>query len=169
MRDIGPWILIGLAALVVIGAMIDSGGETEPRPAPDFSLVSLDGEIVSLSDHEGRVVLLDFWATWCRPCTRTFPALHGLQQRFADQGVDLLVVSLDRSAEVAREHLVEAGFPTFNVLWGSLAEARAVRGIYGVVGIPHTFLIDRDGLIQFSGYPLSLTAEKLLEVLAAGE
>lgn len=160
MKGIGIWILIGVGTLAVLGALLPMWGG-EPKLAADFSLVSLDGEAVSLSDLRGSVVLLDFWASWCAPCIKTFPALHELQEAFADRGVDLLVVSLDASAEASREHLLEQGFPTDNVLWGSLKEARAVQRLYGVIGIPRTFLIDRDGLIRFDGYPRNLTAETI--------
>lgn len=160
MKGIGIWILIGVGTLAVLGALLPMWGG-EPKLAEDFSLVSLDGEAVSLSDLRGSVVLLDFWASWCAPCIKTFPALHELQEAFADRGVDLLVVSLDASAEASREHLLEQGFPTDNVLWGSLKEARAVQRLYGVIGIPRTFLIDRDGLIRFDGYPRNLTAETI--------
>ena len=161
MKDTGILVLIGavVVAAVIIGLL--PKGEEPPRLAPDFSLVSLDGETVHLSDYRGRIVLLDFWASWCKPCTRTFPALHEVYEDFSDRGVDLLVVSLDRSEEASREYLEENGFPTENVLWGSLAEARAIKELYGVRGIPKTFLIDRDGFIRFSGYPLHLDAEAL--------
>jgi len=157
-----PWILLligGLVIAAVVGFL--PRGEEAPRLAPDFSLVSLDGVTIHLSEYRGRVVLLDFWASWCKPCTRTFPELHAVYEEFSDRGVDLLVVSLDRSEEASREYLEENGFPTENVLWGSLAEARAIKDLYDVHGIPKTFLIDRDGFIRYSGYPLHLDAEAL--------
>lgn len=160
MKGIGIWILIGVGALVILGTLFPTldGG---PELAADFSLVSLDGKTVSLSDYRGRVVLLDFWASWCAPCTKTLPSLHELHERLADRGVDLLVVSLDASEKISREYLEESGFPTDNVLWGSLDEARAVKRLYGVIGIPRTFLIDREGFIRFDGYPRNLTAETI--------
>ncbi len=158
MKDLGLWLLIGVAVLAVVGALIEPGG-TELRPAPDFSLVNLDDEIITLSDYRGHVVLLDFWASWCKPCVRTFPALHEIQAELADRGVALLVISLDKTEEEAREYLIENGFATENVLWSSLDEARAVKGLFGVVGIPHTFVVDRDGMIRFSGHPVKLSTE----------
>jgi thiol-disulfide isomerase/thioredoxin len=119
----------------------------------------LDGVETTLSAFRGQVVILDFWASWCKPCTRTFPEVDALVERLRDEGVVLLVVSLDKDANTARTYLQENGFSTDHVLYGSLEEAREVKGLYGVVGIPHTFLIDRDGLIRFSGYPNGLTEE----------
>jgi len=158
MKDTGVWILLGVGLLAILGGL-GLFGDAEPELAPSFSLVSLDGEIVSLSDYRGRVVLLDFWASWCRPCTTTFPAVHELHEQFADRGLDLLVVSLDASAEDALDFLEQNGFPTNNVLWGSLPEARSVKRLYGVGGIPRTFVIDRDGYIRFEGHPRNLKPE----------
>jgi len=160
-KDVGVWILIALFAATIAGVVFFGGADTGPRLAPEFTLRSLDGVDVSLAEYRGEVVILDFWATWCKPCTKTFPELHALQQEYADRGVVLLVVSLDRSAQRARDHLVENGFPTDNVLWGSLEEARAVKELYGVGGIPRTFLIDRSGYIRYSGYPTRLSSEAL--------
>jgi len=159
-KDIGSWLLLGVGLLAIAAGLFGFGGK-DPEIAPGFSLVSLDGEVVSLSDYRGQIVLLDFWASWCKPCRTTFPAVHALAERFADRGVTLLVVSLDASEEASRQYLTDEGYPTANVLWGSLDEARAVRNLYGVVGIPHTFVIDRDGLIRFDGYPRNLNAETI--------
>ncbi len=161
MKDVGIWILIALFGLAVVTAVFLGGADSGPRLAPEFTLRSLDGVDVSLAEYRGYVVILDFWATWCKPCTKTFPELHALQQEYADRGVVLLVVSLDKGAKQARDHLVENGFATDNVLWGSLEEARGVKELYDVVGIPRTFLIDRTGYIRYSGYPTRLTSEEL--------
>jgi len=135
--------------------------EEDAEIAPLFTLSNLDGDDVSLEGYRGSVVILDFWASWCKPCRETFPELHALQQTYADRGVVLLVVSLDKSAQQAREYLIENGFATDNVLWGSLEEARAVKDLYGVGGIAHAFLIDQAGYIRYSGHPIRLTPEEL--------
>lgn len=161
MKELGLWFLVAVVGLAVVSVAFFGGGETSPAPAPDFALPNLDDVVVELAEYRGRVILLDFWATWCKPCTQTFPELHALQQTYEERGVALLVVSLDKSAERAREYLVEHGFATDNVLWGSLDEARAVKALYGVGGIPRTFVIDRDGIIRYSGHPARLAAEDI--------
>jgi thiol-disulfide isomerase/thioredoxin len=158
--NLGVWLLVGVGLLAIASGLFGFG-ERPPEVAPGFSLLSLDGEVVSLFDYRGQVVLLDFWASWCKPCRTTFPAVHSLAEAYAGQGLKLLVISLDASEEDSRELLLEEGFPTDNVLWGSLDEARAVKALYGVGGIPRTFLIDRQGLIRFDGYPRNLTAETI--------
>ena len=148
-----------LAGIAVLSGVLLADSDKDLDLAPLFTLPNLDGDDVSLAEYRGSVVILDFWATWCMPCTKTFPELHALQQAYADRGVVLLVVSLDKSAEDARDYLVENEFATDNVLWGSLKEAREVKELYSVCGIAHTLVIDRDGHIRFSGHPVRLTAE----------
>ena len=164
MRNIG--LLVGIAvAGLLLATLLFSGGEKVPEIAPDFSLKSLDGETVTLSELRGNVVVIDFWATWCRPCLKSFPNLHAVVDRHQDRGVVLLLVSLDKTAKRARDYLVENGYPTENVLWGSLDAARDVKHLFGVVGIPRTFIIDREGFIQYSGHPGKLSDADLLEWL----
>jgi len=160
-KDVGIWVIVAVVAIAGVLVYLFGSADTGPELAPQFTLQSLDGVDVSLGEYRGSVVILDFWATWCKPCMRTFPELHALQQAYADRGVVLLVVSLDKSAQRARDHLVENGFATDNVLWGSLEEARGVKELFGVGGIPRTFVIDRAGYIRFSGYPTRVTAELL--------
>ena len=163
MQNIGIWVTLGLVGLAVASLLLfPPSGETEPRIAPDFVLRSLDGETVSLAAYRGQVVVLDFWASWCKPCRTSFPELHEITESLAEDGVVLLVITIDKTEEIARDYLIEQGFDTDNVLWGSLDEARAVKSDYGVIGIPHTFVIDREGLIRYSGHPNRLDREKLM-------
>jgi len=154
-------VIVAIAVVVGVVMYILGGADTGPELAPAFTLENLDGVEVSLGEFRGSVVILDFWATWCKPCTKTFPELHVLQQAYEDQGVVLLGISLDKSAQRARDHLVENGFATDNVLWGSLEEAREIKELFGVGGIPRTFVIDRAGYIRFSGYPTRLTSDEI--------
>jgi len=125
--------------------------------APNFTLLSLDGKSVSLSDFRGHVVILDFWASWCPPCRASMPVLQDFYEKYKGRGLVLLGVSLDRSAEDARYFLKEKGYHDLIALWGSVSASQGVAREYGVYGIPHTFVIDRDGIIRFSDHPLRLT------------
>jgi len=109
-KDVGIWVVLALIGLAIVSVVFLGGVDTGPEPAPQFALRSLDGADVSLAEYRGSVVILDFWATWCKPCTKTFPELHALQQDYADRSVVLLVVSLDKSAQRARDYLVANGF-----------------------------------------------------------
>ena len=154
---IGLVIAITTIATPALFADDDEG----PQLAPEFVLPNLDGTEVSLAEHLGSVVILDFWASWCDPCTRALPDIHALQEAYAEQGVVLLLLCFDKSDEEARDYLIENGYATENVLWGSLDDARAVRDLFGVESVTHTFVIDRDGYIRYSGHPAKLTVEVL--------
>lgn len=164
MRNIGLLVSIAVGG-ILLATLAFFGGEKAPDMAPDFSLESLNGETVTLSELRGNVVIIDFWATWCSPCLKSLPSLHAVVDRHQDRGVVLLLVSLDRTGKRAWDYLVENGYSTDTALWESLDAAREVKDLFGVVGIPRTFIIDRDGFIQYSGYPSKLTDADLLEWL----
>lgn len=126
--------------------------------APDFSLRSLDNEVVSLSDFLGKVVILDFWASWCGPCRDSMPRLEAIAQSLAADVV-LLGVNLDRKEETAASYLANNNFDGMVALHGSYAEASAVSRTYGVTGIPKTFVIDRTGIVRYVGHPASLSRQ----------
>lgn len=163
--------VIGLviAATTIVAPVLFGEDDCGPELAPQFILRNLDGTEVSLAEHLGSVIILDFWASWCAPCTKALPEIHALQEAYADQGVVLLIVCFDKSEEEARDFLVVNGYASENVLWGSLKEARAVKDLFGIDWVTHTFVIDRAGYIRFSGHPTRLTAEELEPWLEQGQ
>ncbi|MDD4903108.1 MAG: redoxin domain-containing protein [Candidatus Bipolaricaulis sp.] len=124
--------------------------------APDFTLPELsNGADVNLASFRGYVVLLDFWASQCTPCRTSMPHLEVLRKEFADQGLIVLAVNLDASEGTAREFVEEGGYGEFVVV----RDAReAVKALYGVDGIPYTFVIDRQGVIRHADHPIRLRA-----------
>ena len=116
------------------------------RPAPDLRLPAADGTLVALSALRGKVVLVDFWASWCAPCRKSFPALHELSEEFRARGLEVVAVNLDQQRKDADTFLV--GRPrAFSVVFdqsGKSAEA------FDVQGMPASFLIGRDGTIRFA-------------------
>ena len=145
-------------------ALVATGSRIGER-APDFSLRSLGGEIVSLAQFRGRVVILDFWASWCGPCRATMPALHALWQDVASRGVVLVGISLDRSEAAAATYLAANGYGDMVALWESLAAAQSVASLYGVRAIPRTVVIDRNGMVRFNGHSATLGRALLESVL----
>jgi peroxiredoxin len=160
MKEAAPWVIAGLVAIAVL-FLVATPSDSLPVLAPDFSLETLSGETVTLSSLRGKLIILDFWASWCKPCTRTLPGLEELAARLADRDVVLLAVSLDRTEGAAREYAATHDLSANSVLYGSYDEAKVVKELYGVVGIPHTFLIDREGVIRFSGGPSGVSEESV--------
>ena len=163
-----------VAALLLYGAVrwshhpAAAGAAGAPRPAPDFTLQSLDGRTVRLSDFRGKAVVLNFWATWCAPCRVEMPWLVELSRRYRAQGVEVVGVSLDdpgqeqEVAKFARERNVD-----YTILLGS----NAVGDAYGGARfLPQTFFIDRDGRIVKStvGITTESDLEKNIRELAQG-
>jgi peroxiredoxin len=118
--------------------------DKERRQAPDFSLKDADGKPVKLSDYRGKVVILDFWATWCGPCKVEIPWFMELQRRNKDRGFEVLGVSMDDEGwEVVKPFVQQLGV-NYRVMIGNDATAQLYGG---VDALPTTFLIDRTGRI----------------------
>lgn len=112
--------------------------------APEFALPSLSGGTVRLADYAGRVVLLNFWATWCRPCVTEMPALERLAGRLKDQGLTVLAVSLDMTAAEEVALFVDGYGWGLPILLDPLSD---VGDAYAVRVMPTTYIIGRDGTI----------------------
>jgi peroxiredoxin len=117
---------------------------TQSSPAPDFSLESLDGKTMKLSDLRGKAVLLNFWATWCGPCKIEMPWFVELQNQYAAQGLQIVGVAMDdASKEDIRKFAKDMGV-NYPILIGK----ESVGDQYGgVPALPESFLIGRDGKI----------------------
>ncbi len=124
--------------------------------APGFTLKDLQGESISLSDFRGKVVIFDFWASWCPPCRSSMPHLDEMRKRYQDEGLVVVTISLDPNTADISNFLEENGFTDLVVLWESPTAAQAVKTLYGVSGIPHTFVVDRQGIIRYSDHPIRL-------------
>lgn len=111
--------------------------------APDFSLPDLTGHILNLSSYRGRVVLLDFWATWCDPCRDEIPHFVSLQNKYGEQGLQIIGVSMDDGPEP-----VHAFYRRYRMNYPVVVGNAKTGELYGgVLGLPIAFLIARDGRI----------------------
>lgn len=116
---------------------------SQGQPAPDFSLPQLNGQPLRLSDYRGKVVLLDFWATWCVPCRQGTPHLVALQTKYGSQGLQLIGLSMDDTPEPVRDFSKQFQM-NYPVVMGN-ADVGKLYG--GVLGLPIEFLIDPTGRI----------------------
>lgn len=118
--------------------------EKEAGLAPDFTLKALDGKEITLSQLKGKVVLLDFWATWCAPCKKSIPHLIQLYKEYRGSGFELVGMNIDKGdTETVRRFVTSMDIPYPVVT----APEDVVRS-YRVTGIPATFLIDKEGRIR---------------------
>jgi thiol-disulfide isomerase/thioredoxin len=134
----------GPQAVIVSVERIEAPTSSGPAtlPAPGFTLPSLSAQSVRLADLRGKVVVLNFWATWCIPCRAEMPALDALYQLYKDRGLDVVGVNLDKLSTRSVEDFLKEVKVTFRVVldpsWSTARE-------YKVVGLPTTYLIDRAG------------------------
>lgn len=139
------------------------------KPAPAFSLKNLKGESVSLESLKGKVVVIDFWATWCGPCKASFPGMQDAQNKYKDNPnvVFLFVdtwerVPTEQKTKIAGDFINSKQYP-FNVL---MDMDDAVVGAYGVSGIPTKFIVDKSGLIRFKSIGYAGSSAALVEELS---
>ncbi len=130
----------------VIVSLEPAGGRPPPRPAsfqaPDFTLPTLSGGTIHLADFRGKVILLNFWATWCVPCRMEMPALEAFYQRHKDAGLAVLAINMDTLSTASVEAFVQEVMVTFPV---PLDPSWSIARDYRVLGLPTTYLIDRAG------------------------
>lgn len=115
------------------------------QTAPDFALSDLEGETVRLSDLRGRVVFLNFWATWCIPCRREMPAFADFLAEQGEDGATILAVNDGESADAVRDFFDELGVQGIPTV---LDRESTQRDRYGVFAMPTTFVIDEAGIIR---------------------
>jgi len=138
--------------ILLLGAFLflrTGGGEAQllGRTAPDFNAPDLNGSLHKLADYRGKVVIVDFWATWCPPCRAEMPGFQKLYEKYRDRGLEVLAVNVsneprDKVAAFAREHKI-----AFPILLGP--EAEKIQKDYGNIrSIPTSFIIDRQGILR---------------------
>jgi cytochrome c biogenesis protein CcmG, thiol:disulfide interchange protein DsbE len=144
-------LAVGTAIFVAVFTLVWlQSAKYEPlavgKPAPDFSLTDLNDKQYRLSDFRGKVVFLNFWATWCKPCREEMPSMEILNKNFEKDGLVMLAVSIDRVTTTKDISPFVKGlnltFPILVDSWGRTDKP------YKRMGVPETFIIDQQGIIQ---------------------
>jgi len=140
----GLTFLASLALVQCVGPQQGSGEAQIGQPAPTFQLEDLEGNQIALEQYRGKIVMLDFWATWCGPCRQSMPVLEELQARYSDDLV-LLAINLEESREQVRSFAAQENIRS-KVL---LDEQGEVGRAYRSMSIPMQVLIDPDGIVRY--------------------
>ncbi|MGM0555359.1 MAG: TlpA family protein disulfide reductase [Myxococcota bacterium] len=154
-RKVVNFLIIGaLAALLIVNVVnLLGGGKSmgiEGQQAPGFALETVEGnEMVALAQHEGDVVLLDFWATWCPPCKKQMPVIQSIHEDESLEGVKILSINTDerspRRRDLVRDFLDSSGY-TFQ----TLLDTGKTQSDYGIRSIPALIVVGPDGVIEHS-------------------
>jgi len=126
-----------------VDSSLDFGGKVG-KEAPDFTLPTLSGNSVRFSDYKGKVVFLNFWATWCPPCREEMPSMESLYQRLKGREFEMVAISLDQEGKKVVGPFVTKYGLTFPIL---LDTDKKASQLYRLSGIPETFIIDKNGFI----------------------
>ncbi len=172
-RNFGVWIGSVLSGLVLAAGLWPApAGAAEDawrgKAAPEFSLKTLDGRTVKLAELRGKVVLLNFWATWCGPCKVEIPWLNDFSTRYRQQGLEVVGVSMDNVADRDDSEKVAAFAREMKMNYTVLLHDDAVKAAYGGLRyMPQTFMVGRDGRIISADYGIRTKAAFEADVLRA--
>jgi len=165
---VAAMLFVGFHAARRSGAGGDESLDVAGKPAPDFTLESLEGKNIQLSGYKGQAVLLNFWATWCGPCKIEMPWFVELQKEYGPQGLQIVGVAMDDASKEDIAKFVKEMGVNYPILIGK----EAVGEQYGGVNVlPTTFFIDRDGKIvarEFGLQSRSLFVDNIKKALTQG-
>ncbi len=156
-------LLSAVSLLIILAGLLGMAGRPPlvGSPAPEIVLPDLQGKEVRLSDFRGKTVLLNFWATWCKPCKEEMPAMQASYDKLRDQGFVVLAVNELENTNKVIEHIRTHGH-TFPVV---MDHSNRIANRYGVVGLPASFLIDRQGIVREHIFGNLLTEERIAELV----
>ena len=114
------------------------------RLAPEFNLTGIDGNEIILSNFRGKIIIVNFWATWCPPCREEMPAINTQYQQYKDQGVEVIGISMMESEKRVREFVEDSNYD-----WNFAVDKKGeVTRDYRIVAIPTSYFIDEEGIIR---------------------
>ncbi|MFZ5996596.1 MAG: peroxiredoxin family protein [Nitrospirota bacterium] len=166
-KPLSLFVIIGIAVALFSCSKGEKGAvETKAGPAPSFVLADLNNHKVSLKDYSGKVVLLEFFATWCPPCQMAALELKAVYEKYRDKGFVVLAISIDEGPEAVS--MVRAFAADHGLSFPLLLDDGSVSRQYGVISIPTSVIIDRQGTIRSShmGLPPDFSAVLSKEIEA---
>ena len=128
---------------IILSCVLISGITTAASKAPELNLSDTNGKMVQLANYQGKVVYLDFWATWCVPCRKSFPWMNDMLSQYQSQGLEIIAVSLDEKRKMVENFLKK--FPANFTI--ALDPEGKTADLYKVRGMPSSYIIDRQGNI----------------------
>lgn len=175
------WIYTGffIGLILILFVVNNTGSEPEQGPyppnyipaaqkataaAPDFTLPTTDGKTLKLSDLKGKVVILDFWATWCPPCRKGIPDLVELKEKYGSKGVEIIGISVDTETKPEVVPFIKEYEINYPVVYGNM---NVYQQYGGIRAIPTSFIIDKEGKIvaSYEGLISKLTYENHIKKL----
>ncbi len=174
------WLYTGIFLVIVLILFIVNNSGNEPKegplppnyttttaypPAPDFTLPSVNGKKITLSDYRGKVVIIDFWATWCPPCRRGIPYLISLKSEYGSKGLEIIGISLDaitRGTQAQVIPFIKNYGINYPIVTGNMD---IVQRFGGIRSIPTTFIVSKDGkiLARYTGLAPKSTIEAVVK------
>jgi peroxiredoxin len=150
--------------LLCLGLTGNAAAKAAQHPAPDFTLKSRTGDNLKLSEMRGKVILINFWASWCGPCRQEMPVLDKLYRHYRPLDFTVLGVNVEQNSDKAKSLLKEVPI-SFPILFDN---ENKVSKLYDVKGMPSTVLVDRDGNIRYVhiGYKPGTEAEYQTQIRA---
>ncbi|MBU1095241.1 MAG: hypothetical protein CVV23_08825 [Ignavibacteriae bacterium HGW-Ignavibacteriae-2] len=163
------WIKGGIFFAIILGLFIvnnlNGGPENGPYP-PNY--IEFGNKTIQLSQYSGKVVILDFWATWCAPCRKGIPEFVELKKEYENKGLEIIGISVDDlQNKDAVENFIKEFKINYPVVWGN----QSVRFRYGgIQSVPTTFVLDKEGNVfsHYVGYTAKETFRKDIEIILAG-
>jgi cytochrome c biogenesis protein CcmG/thiol:disulfide interchange protein DsbE len=159
-------LLVGIAFFAACSKEEEGAGAMK---APAFALLTADGQkTISLSDYKGKVLILNFWATWCPPCKREIPHFNELYEQYKGEGLEILGVSVDQGGAAVVQEFLKSDSGSLIPRYPVVIANREVATVYGpIASIPVTFVIDRKGNVQqrLIGYQDKETSEAIIQKL----
>ena len=167
------WIVVGIVCVVGVGVAVAKGigpakgiGSEKRTAISDFRVTTLDGRSIQLSALRGKVVIVDFWATWCPPCIEELPHFKELYTQYKGKGFEMIGIALDEGGSGAVKSFVKEHGVTYSIAMGT---PDLIQNFSGILGIPTTFIIDKNGMIahKLIGYQEKQVFEQEIQRLLA--